>query len=166
MGLPLQTKLLSADGKSLLVGGKLKVYLPADPAAGAELTVQPPASNKAFMPLTLKTTFTSAAAVANRGVMLGMDDGASPPVELWRIAHNTVQAASLVRIYNFVQGSNLSQVTGPFDTDKYIGGLPDDLIVEYPWRLRLFTTALQAADQFSATKLIVVEFDMVPTQPV
>lgn len=121
-----------------------------NPAAGSEIAET--LTGDITKVIACRFTLVTSADVANRTVQFKIDDGTNV---LWRKSSPVVQAASLTRIYNF-----LLDITddATFDGDGEIKlALPPRLPLLSGCRLLTLTANLQAADNFSAPQLLLVE---------
>lgn len=117
----------------------------AAPAAGADWTYTVPAG-QSFTVETLAFSLTTSAAVANRQVQVIIDDGVN---ELWRWVAPAVQAATATVEY---VGALSTVESGAVRAGVQSFELPN--IVLLPgYRIRSITTAIQAADQYTAQRL-------------
>jgi len=138
-------------GSSLDGGGALRVISGTTPAAGANISETVPTGARWEL-LAVHFLFTTSAAVANRVVALGFNNGG----QVYQYFMNQQnQAASLGWEYVFGQGlpalnagSLLVAIAGLAVGNRLLAG---DLI-------QTFTAAIQAADQFSQVRLVVREW--------
>mgnify|MGYP001577525217 CR=1 FL=1 len=128
----------------------VRVFVSADPAAGAEIPHTVPANRRWEIQSIFFSLLTSAAA-ANRVVQLSIDDGAN---ELYRVAPDaTIQTANLSCFYN--AGPGLSKAGGSANTVTI--PLPTPCVLEAGWRIRTITANFQAGDDFSVARIVVRE---------
>lgn len=120
------------------------------PAAGADFTVSVPAGAR-YRLISLFATLTTAVAVANRGVTLVVDDGVNI---LGQYPAQTVQAASLAVGYTFGDS-----VTGQASVQGFESvSTPGMMFLGQNWRIRSVTSNIQAADQWSAGRMLIQEW--------
>lgn len=122
----------------------------ANPAAGADWILNVPVQTR----LTVRSftaILTTSAAVANRNVELIVDDGANV---YWRTSAPASVAATTVQQ---ISGNTTNNPTGVITTDFSLLLVPN-LTLTGGQRLRVLTTNLQAADQWSAIFLGVEEW--------
>lgn len=93
----------------------------------------------------------TAAAVATRQVALIVDDGATT---LYTIEAASTQLAGITQVYSFIPGDTLTTLIA---TQQPVF-LPPELVLGPGWRIRVSTTALQAADQWSAIQLFLEQW--------
>lgn len=135
----------SVDGPGLI-----RSIAVADPAAGAEWSETVP-TNARWRLLGVDAPLVTDVTVANREVVLTIDDGANIVAEI-TAAQN--QAASLTRRYSFARGVQ----RGVSATATIINApLPDALLLA-GYRVRSVTTNLQAGDNWGAPRLWVEEW--------
>lgn len=121
--------------------GLAKPVQVANPAAGADWTYTVPASSRNRI-VSLSATLTAAAAVANRFVSLIIDDGANVVAV---IPSGITLVATIVNTYTFAD--SVPQ-TAAFDL-KSAAPLPSNIILPPAYRVRVTTTNIQAADQWT-----------------
>jgi hypothetical protein len=99
----------------------------------------------------LTATLTTAVAAANRIPSLVLDDGANVLAE---ITAGVTIAASLAATITWADSANYnsSLATNP------LAPLPSQMLMRPAWRIRSVTAGIQAADQWSAIQLGVVEW--------
>lgn len=122
----------------------------ADPAAGAEMSETVP-TNARWRLLGVDIPLVTDATVANREVVLTIDDGANIVAE---IASGTSHVASTTRRYSFAR--NVQRGAGA--TALTVNAPIPDAILMGGYRVRTVTTNLQAADNFGAPRLWVEEW--------
>jgi len=120
------------------------------PAAGADWSVTVPAG-KVWRLVSVQATLTTAVAVANRSPRLIVGDGDATFLTIPPVA---VQAASLAGVFDWLEHGS-AYTTAP---DQVLS-LPA-LVLEAGWTVGTSTTAIQAADQWSAQQLLVLETDV------
>jgi hypothetical protein len=136
----------SLDGQ-----GKLLSLTPTVPAAGADIVVTVPAHFR-WRVLGLSFLLVTAAAVANRLPHLQITDGVSP---VYYICAPQVQTASSAWYYNLYPGAGaLSPAT--VLACNYLG--PADIRLMAAWTLGTNTINIQAADQYSAIRMLVEQW--------
>ena len=131
--------------------GALFSFSVAQPAAGADW-VQTVPTGARWILHGIYATLATAIAVANRQPLLLFDDGTNKLV-----AANTalVQAASLTEDWAW---SPTVSTTGLFQSNVNEVQLPFPVPLSAGWRVRTLTGAIQAADQWSAIRLLVEEW--------
>lgn len=128
------------------------VQAPANPAAGADITYTVPAGVTQQLQ-TVEFTLTTSATVANRQIILIIDDGTH---ELWRIIVPVTQAASLTYVYAFGGTTNDAAVRTVGANNEVLSELPA-ITLAAGYRIRTSTVNLQAGDQFSAIAIGVLQ---------
>lgn len=116
------------------------------PAAGADFVYTVPGSIRVRI-TSLSALLTTAVAAANRLPSIIIDDGANVVA---MIPSGNTQAASLAEQYTWADSCPQAAL---FD-NKVIAPLPSNLILKAGWRVRSNTTAIQAADQWSAVFIL------------
>lgn len=144
-GYPEFTPQRTTDG-----AGIISSYNQGAPAAGADWVFTVPVLAR-FRLMSLTSTLTTAVAAANRDVTLVIDDGANI---IAQIPAGFALAASLSNTYTF--GDSLVQ--SPAFNGFSIAPTPSNLLLRPGWRVRSVTGNIQAADQWSATQLGIVEW--------
>lgn len=120
-------------------------------AAGAEISETVP-TNAMWELVSFHYGLTTSATVATRNTSLVIDDGTNV---VWAGAQGAfTQAASLTYGYSHFHGANT--VTG--QTVSEIGAIPWAIKLLAGFRIRTVTTALQAADQYTAPQYLVKEW--------
>jgi hypothetical protein len=133
--------------------GTLRSITGSTPAAGAEINEVVPASRRWNL-LAFSATLVTSVAVANRAPAILIDDGVT---QLFASAGLVTQAASLTLRWN----ASPFVVTGGVQTT-----LGEQMMTPTPFplkagfRIRTSTTALQAADQWSAPQYLVQEWGL------
>lgn len=131
------------DGK-----GRIQSRTGADPAAGAELSEAVPA-NTIWRVTSMRGILVTATGGGSRRVSIVLDDGATSFYQQYSAG---LQAASLTHFYDFAttgsDRTNLVQGT-------HIIPLPINLMLRAGFRLRTFTTLIQAGDNWGAPQLSV-----------
>lgn len=117
------------------------------PAAGADWSVKVPGGH-AWRLISVYAQLVTAAAVADRQVNLVLNDNIADFLVLPPVA---VQAASLTNTYSWVEHGNQAQV-GTVQALE----LPE-VILPAGWTVKVSTTNLQAADQWTAPRLLVLD---------
>lgn len=135
----------SADGP-----GVIRSITGSDPAANAEFSETVP-TNARWRLLGVDVALVTDANVANREVVLTIDDGAAIVAE---IAAGTAQAASLTRRYSFARGV---QRGGPAASTIINAPIPDAILMG-GYRVRSATANIQAGDNYGAPQLWVEEW--------
>jgi hypothetical protein len=126
--------------------GFISSQIVANPAAGADWIYTVGTLRRQAV-RSFNALFTAAAAVANRQVELIIDDGANI---MWRTsAPVNITANQVVN----VSGTGTNAPTGIITTDISVV-IPPGLVMPQNWRLRALTTAIQAADQWSAIAIM------------
>lgn len=130
--------------------GNIRVVTGTNPAIGAEISETVPAGAH-WRLFGCLLTLATGPTVANRTVLIIIDDGAA---EAMRATAAGAQAASATTIYSFGSfGTNL----GP--TGGCVASLFPDVITMLPgWRLRTTTAGFQADDDYSAPALYIEEW--------
>jgi hypothetical protein len=130
--------------------GWLHSQLVSVPAAGADFSITVP-SNLIWRVSSVIATLVTSATVATRITHLVIDDGTNVVSD--SVMRNGVTASSTQLM---TWGSSFQQAA-PSDNSQP-GYLEDGLVVPAGFRIRSLTTALQAADQYSAIYLLVEEW--------
>lgn len=119
---------------------------PSSPAAGAgiDITVPP---NESWRLRAMRFILTTDANAADRLVRMLFDNGT---VAFFGVSGVAVQAASLVRAYNF--GAELGYEKNDAVVD-FIQGLPT-MFFDPGWRIRITVNNLQVGDQISSIGLV------------
>lgn len=120
------------------------------PAAGADWSITVPAG-VVWEIQTIKARLVTAVAVANRGAVLVVNDSI---LDVFSAATGLVQAASLTTDHVFAREYGAA-VTGS-GSAVAIASWPNVPLLS-AWKITSLTTAIQAADQWSAIVLYVVE---------
>jgi hypothetical protein len=120
------------------------------PGAGAEISEVVPAS-ALWRLISFRYQLTTAATVATRQSDLLIDDGANTFAEL---ATSDTQVASLVQIYNWVDGAGGLAVQNGIATNPG----PRQMFLPAGFRIRTHTFNLQAGDQYTAPQYLVEEW--------
>lgn len=121
-----------------------RIVLPvASPGAGLDWSLTVPAGHL-YQLLAVTATLVTSAAVANRAVGLVLSDDRNP---FLTIPAGAVQAASLTGIYSWAVGANPATLG-----IRSIAPIPD-LILPTAWSLATSTLLIDAADQWSAVRL-------------
>ena len=136
---------------SLDGAGALRSISGTTPAAGAEISETVPTGARWEL-LAFAALLTTAVAAANRIVQLTLDDGAAV---YGRFSNQQNQAASLAWNYSWGEGLPLLNSGGLLVVH---GTLPVNNGLGSGHRIRTSTTAIQAADQWSAVQYLVREF--------
>jgi len=129
--------------------GVLQSLAIGNPAAGADWSQTVPTAAR-WLVRGGTATLVTAIAVATRQVAIVIDDGANT---LMTIEAGVSQAASLTQIYSLLPG----QTTSTLISTQLPIYLPPDLRLLAGWRIRTSTGAIQAADQWSAIRLLIEE---------
>lgn len=136
----------SVDG-----AGRLRSITGTDPAAGTQILETVP-TNARWKLKTLRILLTTNGTVANRRLIVIIDDGA---IEIWRVRTPVDQTASTARNYLYSMGR---QKDTAFVTDEIHLPLPDDLVLFQGWRVRTITDNMQAGDNYGPPQLLVEEW--------
>jgi len=136
---------------SLDGSGALRSIAGATPAAGAEISETVPVGARWEL-LVFKATLTTSAAAANRLPALTIDDGTT---EYYRDQFATNEVASTT--YRNIWAAGLGLNSG-LNTLTQRGALPVGLRLAAGYRIRTVTTAIDAADQWSAVQYLVREW--------
>lgn len=136
----------STDGAGVVVS-----FNQAAPAAGADLVVTVPTGAR-WRLQTFRATLTAAVAVSNRLVHIVTDDGANI---LMDSPSNFTQVASIVNTYSAFDSAPYLNV--PFDLTTLLP-LASNQMLRQGSRIRTLTTGIQAADQWSAAQIGVIEW--------
>src|SRR6266403_789995 len=120
------------------------------PAAGADFTFTVNTLTRLRI-ISISATLTTAVAVANRNVELVIDDGANVVAE---IDSGFSQLASLVNDYTWMDSGPIGAA---FD-NVVVLPLPANLSLPAGFRISSETTGIQAADQWSAIRMLVSEW--------
>jgi hypothetical protein len=135
---------------STVGAGGLHSQVITTPGAGADFTFTIPALTRMRI-ISLSATLATAVAVASRFAELVIDDGVNVVAE---IAAPAAQAASLTDDYTWAD--SIPEFTA---IDAVVmAPLPSQLILPVGFRIRSETTAIQAADQWSAITMLVQEW--------
>lgn len=129
----------------------LRQVLVATPAAGAEWVITGPGQGL-WRVVSVAFTLTTDATVANRGVVLVVDDGTTV---IARTGAGAVQAASLTQNYGAAVGTHTGAAGTALNVPLHN---PYGVLLQPGWRLRTETVNLQAGDQYSAIAALVEEF--------
>lgn len=130
--------------------GALRSITGTDPAAATEISETVP-TNARWRLLAFDVALVTDATVANREVVLTIDDGATVLIEVpSAVAH----AASLTRRYSFARG--VQRATPAAST--VISAPAPDVALQGGYRVRTVTTGLQAGDNYGAPQLLVEEW--------
>lgn len=141
---PAPTSAAGPDPRRALV-----VTAVANPAAGAEISITIPTARRARLQLLYFDLVTSVT-VANRSLELIIDDGVDI---LWREVAFDGQPASTTRHY-MVAPIGFEHAVRANDA---VITVPAEFWMRGGWRIRTITALLQAADQFSAIRLVTEE---------
>lgn len=136
---------------SLDGGGAIRAIAGTTPAAGAEISEAVPTGARWEL-LSFAFTLTTSAGVANRAIVLTLDDGTTV---YSRSTSNVNQTASVGWNYQFMQGYGnpaISLVTA------LQAPIPSNIRLGAGHRIRTVTGAIQVADQFSAIQYLVREW--------
>lgn len=151
-GLVYQSKGISYPATNILDkrpgGGQLTYVAGTNPAAGAEIVEFVP-SNEVWRIMAAKFTLTTDANVANRRVHLFFQTGGTG---ITRFYNDIDHAASLARIYNFSQHSDMVDRE---DNTQIMAPMPQNIILINGVRIATSTTNKQAGDQFSSISFYV-----------
>lgn len=121
--------------------GSLQFHVVTNPAAGTDWAFFGTSNVRTRIAM-INATLTTSAAAANRGVVLQIDQQATP---YYQAPASAVQAASLAVVYNAASGvTPLAPVAG-----VAVLGLPTPCMLGSFWRIHSVTSNLQAADQWS-----------------
>jgi len=126
--------------------GGFNQNLYAAPAAGADFTLTLSPTNQRAMIVGLTATLTTGAAVPVRTVHLVIDDGTNTILE-W-VAATTQAASTAVRYIAGMYGSEMATRDG-----VAVIPIPSGIHINGGWRIRSVTTAIAAADAWSAQRL-------------
>jgi len=130
--------------------GIIRSFAITPPAAGADFTFTVNTLTRLRI-ISISATLTTAVAVANRNVELVIDDGANVVAE---IDSGFSQLASLVNDYTWMDSGPIGAA---FD-NVVVLPLPANLILPAGFRISSETTGIQAADQWSAIRMLVSEW--------
>lgn len=120
---------------------------PANPAAGAEISITVPAG-QTWQLQDIDFTLTTSAAAGNRQVQLIIDDGVN---ELWRFLVTVTQAASLAYIYAFGGATSDAAVRAATGVNEVLSEMDlPGITLGAGYRIRTSTVGIQAGDQYSA----------------
>lgn len=124
----------------------------SNPAAGADFIVTVPTGAR-WRVQKLFATLVTSAAVATRSVDLIVDDGANI---LWQMSAGVTQAASLTDNYILDPGGTFRGTDGltPANVHHPLG----PIVLSAGMRIRSSTASIQAADQWSAIRTLVEEW--------
>ena len=130
--------------------GLIRVVTGSDPAAGSEISITVP-TNVRWRLISIQFSLTTDSTVADRRVILMLDDGASI---FCTIAANYQQAENLTQTYVFMVGGEMTTSIGGMIQSR----LPNPTILFQGYRIRTSTVNLQAGDDFSPPRFIVEEW--------
>jgi hypothetical protein len=133
------------DGRGLMRSIAL-----ANPAAGIEFSQAVPAGVNWIL-RSVKGVLTASGAAANRVARLKIADGAANVLIL--SSADLAEVATLAFTYNWFNGA-VASLAGP----TVQAGIPGDLRLLPTWTIGSVTTAIDAADQWSAVTMCVEEF--------
>lgn len=131
--------------------GAVRLITGTTPGAGAEISETVP-SGARWMILALRAVLTTSVAVANRIPRLTLDDGVTG---YWDHSANFSQTASAVWLNDWSQGLFQASAAAASQVPQ---SLPTNVVLAGGHRIRTFTTALQAADQWSSVAYLVREW--------
>ena len=145
---------MRSNPKMARVGGRLRSVNVANPAAGTEFALAPPAG-KMWEVICLSFLFTSGVTAANRACGLSLQGPSLTVLGLWRAG--IVQAASLVRDYS----APAHAAGDPQATTHCLIPMPKGIrIGSSAWRFGSSCHGLQATDQYSNIWALVEEWDI------
>lgn len=125
------------------------------PAAGAGFTITPDRGD-ILQIVTLQFTLATAVAVANRTVIVVMDDGQT---EVWRVWSTVTQAAALTVPYTCADGlGSGGAVTNSIRLPAYDWGF----LLLPGWNLSIEVDSIQPADQISNIGTLSVRYPLTP----
>ncbi len=130
--------------------GVIRSIAGTDPAANTEISEAVP-TNARWRLLGLDAALVTSAFVANREVVLTIDDGATVVAE---VAAGVAQAASVTRRYSFARG--VPRLAPAAST--VISAPAPDIVLGAGFRIRTVTANLDAGDNFGAPQLLVEEW--------
>ena len=133
--------------------GYLRNFVAGNPAAGADFIITIPVGVY-WTVLSVCATLTTAVAAANRQPNLIGDDGANI---LWQVPDTFQQTASSAFPWSWFSGA-ASEVSA---NSAIMHVLPNPAVMQFNYRIRSNTLALQAADQWSAIHALVYEYAVV-----
>lgn len=120
------------------------------PAAGANISETVPVGAK-WRPISFQFTFTAAVAVANRDIVLTIDDGTNV---FATIASNTaITAGQVITVAVLTSAFTNAPTANVFVLGNFLG-----LLLPSGYRIRTVVQNLQAADQLSAPQYLVEEW--------
>lgn len=131
--------------------GAIRSIVGTTPAAGVDISETVPARRRWRLQSFLHSLTTSVT-VANRQVQLRITDGTNV---LWVSEVEATQAASLTNTYSWAVGSGTNQTTFQVNT---ISRTLAAMVLEPGWKIQTVTTAIQAADQWTAPNYSVEEW--------
>lgn len=140
----------SSDGPGLI-----RSISGTQPSAGAEISETVPTGARWEL-LTFKTQLVTDANVANRVVLLSLDDGSNV---YYRVSANVNHAASSTFQYQFLQGfatpaiSQIAAIQAPIPANNRMAG---------GHRIKTVTASIQVGDQYSALQYLVREWRDLP----
>jgi hypothetical protein len=126
--------------------GNLTTASVSNPAAGADWTLTLVAGIRYWIH-SVTATLTTAAAAGNRSPLLTIKDAAGNV--LWSVAPITVQAASLVYIYNWAECVTMAAD----NAGNKVTPLPTECLISGAGSISTTTTNIQAADQWSLIRV-------------
>lgn len=131
--------------------GNLRSISGTTPGAGAEVSETVPTGARWEL-LSIVWTLVTSAAVANRFADMTLDDGANV---YFRCGPTVTQAASTTQLYSAFQGAGPVTRDGNVTVERSV---PTGNRLAAGHRIRSNTTAIQAADQYSAVQYLVREW--------
>lgn len=135
---------------SLEGAGVVRSVAGAAPAAGADFSVTVPTGAR-WRLYSVIASFVTSIAVANREMVLVIDDGAT---ELARIPQGVAQVASLTRAYSFYEAAERNTIA---QAGAFTAALPIVPLLAGS-RIRSAVANIDAADQFGAPQVLVEEW--------
>lgn len=135
----------------------IHIVTTAAPAAGVESITTVPAGEY-WKLATWLCTLTASGAAANRQPMLVIDDGSTT---LWQWKINTaITSGQVVPVMAMASGTTGGNTSTAGNLQALSISLPDPnvFMLQPGWRVRTVTYLIDAADQWSAAKLVVDRF--------
>lgn len=127
-----------------------RIHEVADPAAGAEWSVDVPGDD-VWLVHTVSFRLVTSGAGGNRLPRLIADDGT---IDWLTLAARNQQGVSASRTYTFVEGYGESYAIVDLDTSMLPAG---GVLLQPGWGLRTVTNGIESGDQYSRVRLAITE---------